>query len=151
MQLVHSNTSCHLGAFRKLRKLERFCWWVGFNQRVRWWTRPCFKWQARKLPQKPVRWPVISIPLSDGPDDAMSLDYLDSFPATSNSCNHILLITDRFSHRAAMYSATAANVSAADTANILVGDYIPKWDCPKSMLADNGRLVMSFCVLQVSC
>ena len=57
--------------------------------------------------------------------------------------NIFLLFTDRFSRRAAMHAVTAAEFSAASTADILVNDYIPKWGCPKSMLTDNGRQVCS--------
>ena len=106
--------------------IERFYWWVGLEQTARWWIRRCFKCQARKAPRKSVRWPVISIPLPNGPGEAISLDYFGPLPTTSNGCKHILLITDRFSRRASMYAVTASEFTAAGTADILVNDHIPK-------------------------
>ena len=58
---------------------------------------------------------MINIPLPNGPGEAISLDYVGLLPITSNGCKHILLITDRFSRRAAMYAVTAAEFSAAGT------------------------------------
>ena len=86
-----------------------------------------------------VRWPVINIPLLDGPGEAISLAYFGPLPTTSDGNKHILLITDRFSRRASMYAVCAAQFTAVGTADILVNDYIPKWSYPKSFLTDNGR------------
>ena len=104
--------------------VECFYCWVGLEQSVRWWIRSCFKCQARKAPRKSVRRPVISIPLPNGPGEAISLDYFGPLPTTSNGCKHILLITDRFSCRASMYAVTASEFTVAGTADILVNDYI---------------------------
>ena len=139
LQHCHSSVSCHLGVSRTLRMLERFYFWVGMEQCVRWWIRRCFMCQARKSPRTCVRWPVVTIPLPDGPGEAISLDYFGPLPTTSDGNKHILLITDRFSRRASMYAVCAAKFTARGTADILVNDYIPKWGCPKSLLTDNGR------------
>lgn len=139
LQHCHSSVSCHLGVSRTLRMLERFYFWIGMEQCVRWWIRRCFLCQARKSPRMCVRWPVITIPLPDGPGEAISLDYFGPLPTTSDGNKHILLITDRFSRRASMYAVCAAKFTAVGTADILVNDYIPKWGCPRSVLTDNGR------------
>ena len=68
---------------------------------------------------------MINIPLPSGPGEAISLDYFGPLPTTSDGRKHILLITDRFSRRAAMYAVTATEFSAAGTADILVNDCIP--------------------------
>ncbi len=86
---------------------------------------------------------MINIPLPSGPGEAISPDYFGPLPLTDNGCKYILLITDRFSRRAAMYAVSAAEYTAEGTADILVNDYIPKWGCPKSMLTDNGRQLCS--------
>ena len=131
--------------------LERFYWWIGMEQCVRWWIRRCFKCQARKSPRKAVRWPVIGMPLPDGPGEAISLDHFGPLPVTKNGNKYILLVTDRFSRRAAMYGITAAQFTAVGTADILVNDFIPKWGCPRSLLTDNGRQFSSeLCVLCVN-
>ena len=139
LQRCHASVSCHLGVSRTLRMLERFYFWIGMEQCVRWWIRRCFMCQARKSPRMCVHWPVINIPLPDGPGEAISLDYFGPLPTTSDGNKYILLITDRFSRRASMYAVCAAQFTAVGTADIVVNDYIPKWGCPKSLLSDNGR------------
>ena len=79
--------------------------------------------QARKYPRRMDRWPVINISQPDGPGEAMSLDYFGPLPTTSSGNKYILLITDRFSRRSAMYSVSASEFSALGTANSLVNDY----------------------------
>ena len=82
MQACHSTASCHLGTTRTLRMLERFYWWIGMNICTRWWLRHCLKCQARKTSRLTVRWPVISMPLPEGPGIAVSVDYFGPLPVT---------------------------------------------------------------------
>ena len=112
------------------------------NVCTRWWLRHCLKCQARKTPRLTVRWPIISIPLPEGPGIAISVDYFGPLPVTSRGNTYILLITDRFSRRADMFIVTAAELSAEGTANMLVNKYIPLWGCPRTILSDNG---LQFC------
>ena len=142
MQACHSTVSCHLGATRTLRMLERFYWWTGMNACTRWWLRHCLKCQARKTPRLTVRWPIISMPLPEGPGVAISVDYFGPLPVTPRGNTYILLVTDRFSRRADMFPVTAAEYTAEGTANVLVNKYIPLWGCPRTILSDNG---LQFC------
>ena len=60
------------------------------------------------------------MPLPEGPDVAVSVDYFGSLPVTPRLTIYILLFTDRFSRRADMFPVTAAEFTAEGTANILV-------------------------------
>ena len=142
MQVCHSTASCHLGTTRTLRMLERFYWWIGMNVCTRWWLRHCLKCQARKTPRLTVRWPIITMPLPEGPGVAVSVDYFDSLPTTPRSNTYILLFTDRFNRRADLFLVTAAEFTAEGTANILVNQHIPLWGCPRTILSANG---LQFC------
>ena len=82
MQACHSTASCHLGNTRTTRMLVRFYWWIDMNVCTRWWLRHCFKCQARKSPRLTVRWPIISMPLPEGPGVAISVDYFGPLPVT---------------------------------------------------------------------
>ena len=55
LQRCHADVSCHFGVARTSRMLERFYWWIGMEQRVRWWIRRCSMCQARKSPRRTVR------------------------------------------------------------------------------------------------
>ena len=64
-----------------------------------------------------IRWPIISLPLPDGPGAAVSVDYFGPLPVTPRGNAYILLFTDRFSHRADMFPVTAAEFTAEGTVN----------------------------------
>ena len=142
MQACHSTVSCHLGTTRTLRMLGWFYWWIGMNVCARWWLRHCLKCQARKSPRLTVRWPIISMPLPEGPGIAIGVDYFGPLPVTPRGNTYILLIIGRFSRRADMVPVTAALFTAGSTANALVNKCIPLWGCPRTIISDNG---LQFC------
>ena len=99
--------------------LERFYWWIGMDICTRWWVRHCLKCQARKTSRHTARWPVIFLPLPNGPGQAVSVDYFGPLPLTPRRNTYILLFTDCFRRRADMYAVTAAEFTAEGTADIL--------------------------------
>ena len=105
---------------------------------TRWWLRHCLKYRARKTPRLTVRWPIISMPLPEGPGVSVSVDCFGPLPVTPRGNTYILLFTDRFSRRVDMFPVTAAEFTAEGTAHILVNQYIPVWGCPRTILSDNG-------------
>ena len=82
------------------------------------------------------------MPLPTGPGVAVSVDCFDPLPVTPRGNTCILLFTDRFSPRADMFPVTAAEFTAEGTADILVNQYIPLLECPRTILSDNG---LQFC------
>ena len=82
------------------------------------------------------------MPLPEGPGVAVSVDHFGPLPVTPRGHTYILLFTDRFSRRADMFPATAAEFTAEGTANILVNQYIRLWGCPRTILSGNG---LQFC------
>ena len=115
-----------------------------FHHRCHPHGRQCLKCQARKTPRLTVRWPVITLPLPEGPGVAVSVDYFGPLPVTSRGNTYILLLTDRFNHWADMFPVTAAEFTAEGTANILVNlnQYIPLWGYPRTILSEHG---LQFC------
>ena len=77
----------HLGAIRTIQYLERFYRWIGLDQCARWWVRHCLICQARKTSRQTVRWPVISMPLPNGPGEVISWDYLESNYTAEGTAN----------------------------------------------------------------
>ena len=75
------------------------------------------------------------MPLPEGSGVAVSVDNFGPLPVTPRGNTYILLLTDCFSRRADMFPVTAAEFTAEDTANIVVG-------CPRTILSDNG---LQFC------
>ncbi|CAB1119117.1 unnamed protein product [Ectocarpus sp. CCAP 1310/34] len=119
------------------RLLERFYWWIGLDRSVRWWLRACLVCQARKTSRQTARWPVIALPLPQGPGTVFGVDFFGPLPVTAKGNSYILLFTDRFSRRADMFAVTAAEFTARGTAHIFVNQYMTKWGCPTTLLSDN--------------
>ena len=145
MQACCSIASCHLGTTHTLLMLERSYWWISMDICTRWWLHHCLKCQALKTSRLTVRWPIISMPLPEGPGIAVSVDCFGPLPVTSRGNAYILVFNDRFSRRADMFALTAAEFTeftAEGTANILINRCIPLWGCPRSILWADG---LQFC------
>ena len=138
LHTCHATTSLHLGVTRTVRMLARFFWWVGIDVSARWWIRRCLKCQARKTSRQTIRWPTLSLPLPNSPGITVSVDYFGPLPLTPRGNAYILLFTDRFSRRADMFAVSAAQFTAAGTADVFIDKYITLWGCPVSLLSDNG-------------
>ena len=138
MHACHADASCHLGIMRTLKMLVRFHWWVGMEACTKWWVRRCLKCQTRKTSRQTVCWIVLPIPLPNSSDVAVSVDYFGPLPITAQGNSYIFFFTDRFSRRADMFAVTTAEFTAEGTANILVNRFIPLWECPFTLLSDNG-------------
>ena len=134
----HADSVCHFGVTRTLQMLQRFYWWVGLDQSVRWWIRRCLFCQARKTSRQTIRWPTTLMPLPSGPGQIVSVDYFGPLPITRKGNKHTLLYTDRFSRHIAAYSVTQDERTAEGTARIFVEQYIALWGCPHTLLSDNG-------------
>ena len=96
---------------------------------------------STETPRLSVRWPIISMLLSEGPSVVVSVDFFGPLPVTPRGSTYILLFTNRFSRRADMFPVTAAEFTAEGTANILVNQCIPLRRCPRTILSDNGLQV----------
>ena len=142
LHACHAEASCHLGVTRTLKMLERFYWWVDMEVCTKWWARRCLKCQARKTSRQIIRWPTLSVRLSNSPGTSVSVDYFGPLPTTARGNSYILLFTDRFSRRAGVFAVTAAEFIAEGTANIFVNCFIPLWGCPSTLLSDND---LQFC------
>ena len=142
LRACHTHAFFHLGVHRTQRLLERFYWWIGVDRSVRWWLRSCLVCQARKTSRQTARWPIIAMPLPQGPGTVVGVDFFGPLPLTAKGNSYILLFTDRFSRRADMFAVTAAEFTAKGTANIFVNQYMTKWGCPTTLLSDNG---LHFC------
>ena len=51
----HADSVCHFGETRTLQMLQRFYWWVGLDQSVRWWIKRCLFCQTRKTSRQTTR------------------------------------------------------------------------------------------------
>ena len=75
MDCAHKE-SVHLGEKVTLNLLQRYYWWIGMADSVRWWIRRCYTCQARKSARSTIRWPLVSLPLPSRPGQMVSFDLL---------------------------------------------------------------------------
>lgn len=142
MDCAHKE-AVHLGEKVTLTLLERYYWWVGMAESVKWWIRRCYICQARKNARHTVRWPLVSLPLPSGPGQMIAFDLLGNLPKTDKGNRYILLVVDLFSRHAEAYAITSAEKTAKGCASRLVNDYIPRWGCPQTFLSDRGAEFVS--------
>lgn len=104
LRACHTTMPCHQGATGTFFMLERLYWWVGMDSSVLWWLRHCHECQARKTSRLTIRWPTLSLPLPNGLDMVVSVDYFEPLLVTPRGNSYVFIFTDRFSHRADVFS-----------------------------------------------
>ena len=119
--------------------LKRFCWWIGMNVYTRWWLCHYVKCQTRKTPRLTIRWPIISMPLPEGPGVAIRVDYFGPLPVTPRGNTYILLITDRFLRRADMSLPLPLSLPLRVRPISWLTNKFPLRGCPRTILSDNGQ------------
>lgn len=103
--------------------LEHSFWWIGIDVYTPWWLRRCLKCQARKTSRNTVYWPIYSVPLPSDHGVAVSVEYFRPLLTTPPGNSYNPLFADRFSQRAGMFAATAAEFIAKGTADIFINRY----------------------------
>ena len=137
MDCTHKG-AVHLGEKITLALLQRFYWWIGMADSVKWWIRRCYTCQARKSARSTIRWPLVSLPLPSRPGQMVSFDLLVPLPETKNGNAHVLLVVEVLSRHAEEYTMTKDEKTAKGCASQIVDDYIPRWGCPHTFLSDRG-------------
>ena len=126
MDCAHKE-AVHLGKKVTLGLLQRFYWWIGMAESVKWWIRRCYTCQARKSARQTVRWPLIYIILPSRPGQMVAFDLLGPLPTTARGNAYVFLVVDLFSRHAEAYAITKGEKNTEGCAARLVHDYIPRW------------------------
>ena len=128
----------HLGEKVTLGLLQRYYWWIGMVELVKWWIWWCYTGQARKSTRQTVRWPLISLPLPSRLEYMVSFDRLGPLPTTARGNAYVFLVVDLFSRHAEACAITKGEKNTEGCAARLVNDYIPRWGCPHTFSSDGG-------------
>ena len=70
----------HLDERVTLSLLQRFYWWIGMKQSLKFWIRRRYSCQAKKSDRYTVRWPLVSLPLPSRPGQMVAFDFLGPLP-----------------------------------------------------------------------
>ena len=142
MDCAHKE-AVHLGETVTLGLLQRFYWWIGMADSVKWWIRRCHTCQTRKSKRQNVRWPLISLPLLNRPGQMVAFDLLGSLPTTAKGNAYVFLVLDLISGHAEAYAMKKEGKTTEGCAARLVNNYIPRWGCPHTFLSDRGTEFVS--------
>ena len=142
MDCTHKE-ALHSGEKVTLNMLQRYYWWIGMADSVKWWIRRCYTCQARKTARNTIRWPLVSLPLPTRPGQMICFDLLGPLPETKRGNTYVLLVVDLFSRHAEGYAMTKEEKTARGCAARMVDDYIPRWGCPHTFLSDRGTEFIS--------
>ena len=99
MDCTHKQ-SVHLGGKVTVTMFQRYYWWIGMADSVKWWIRRCYICQARKSARSTMRWSLASLSLPYRPGQMVSFDLLEPLPETKNAIVYVFLIVDLFSRHA---------------------------------------------------
>ena len=124
-----------LGEKVTFRMLQRYYWWIGMADSVKWWIRRCYPCQVTKAVRKTVRWPLVSSPLPSRLGQTVAFDLLGPLPKTERRNTYVSLLVDLFSRHAEGYAITKEEKTARGCAAKIVDDY--KGSAPRA--ADAAR------------
>ena len=119
LNTCHATTSLRLGVTRTVRMLARFLGRLAWTPPSAGGSTAAFNTRRGRPPGTPFVGPSF---LSLCPTGLASM----SASTTSGPCPD-------------MFDDSAAQFTAADTADILLNEYIPLWGCPVTLLSDNGQ------------
>lgn len=105
--------------------LQRFYWWIGTAESVKWWIRRCYTSQACKSTLNTVRRPLTSLPLPSRPGQTIWFDLLGPLPATTKGNDYFFRI-ELTSRHAEAYAITKGEKNTEGCAARLVHDYITR-------------------------
>lgn len=137
LHAVHTE-GCHLGEDVTLASLERYYFWIGMSDSVRWFIKHCIVCQASKTARRKPKWPLISLPLPSRSGEKVAFDTLGPLPTTKRGNKYVLLVVDVFSRHAEPYALSADEKTAQGCASKLADDYCTRWGCPVYVLSDRG-------------
>lgn len=86
----HVNAFCDLGVYRPRWVVQSFYWRIGLDTSVHRWTHAYLLCQALTSMRHAVRWPVLSLPLTNAPGVVVGVLVSDRYPlplgATPSFC-----------------------------------------------------------------
>lgn len=67
---------------------------------VKWWSRRCYEYQAKKTVRHTVRWPLVPLPLPYRPGEMVYFDVVGQIPKNKEGHEYTMLVVDAFSRHA---------------------------------------------------
>ena len=131
-------TGGHMGVAKTMARLTSTCWWPGMKAMIADYVRGCTTCAATKSSlQKPARL-LRPLPIPEKPWRMITIDFVGPLPRTPDYFNYILVVVDKFS-KMAHFIPTTTNVTAEETAKMLLDHVVRLHGLPESMISDRGH------------
>jgi hypothetical protein len=137
-QVHDSPTGGHMGLRKTMARLTSTCWWPGMKAMIADYVRGCITCAATKpLLQKPAG-TLRPLPIPDKPWRVITIDFVGPLPRTADYFNYVLVVQDKFS-KMAHFIPTTTNVTAEETAKLLLENVVRLHGLPEAIISDRGH------------
>ena len=131
-------TGGHMGVAKTMARLTSTCWWPGMKAMIVDYVRGCTTCAATKPSlQKPAGL-LQPLPIPEKPWRMITVDFVGPLPRTPDYFNYILVVVDKFS-KMAHFIPTTTNVTAEETARLLLDHVVRLHGLPEAMVSDRGH------------
>src|SRR6266702_1020145 len=141
----------HPGVNKTYQLTGRRYWWPNMQQDVRDYVKGCAECQRNKINTRPTRAPLSPIfPVHEAmPFETVALDFITKLPV-SQGYDSILTVTDHDCTPAAVFIPCKENMTAEETAGLIVQHIFPRFGLPSKFISDRdpkfaSRFVRGLC------
>jgi transposase InsO family protein len=136
---VHDTpTGGHMGLHKTMARLTNMCWWPGMKAMIADYVRGCVTCAATKPSLEKPAGTLRPLPIPEKPWRVISIDFVGPLPRTPDYFNYILVAIDKFSKRA-HFIPTTTNVTAKETAELLLNNVVRLHGLPEAIISDRGH------------
>ena len=136
---VHDTpTGGHMGLAKTMARLTSTCWWPGMKAMIADYVRGCVTCAATKPSLEKPAGTLRPLPIPEKPWRVISIDFVGPLPRTPDYFNYVLVVVDKFSKQA-HYIPTTTNVTAKETAELLLTNIVRLHGLPEAIISDRGH------------
>lgn len=128
----------HMGLAKTMARLTNMCWWPGMKAMIADYVRGCVTCAATKPSLEKPAGTLRPLPIPEKPWRVISIDFVGPLPRTPDYFNYILVVVDKFSKRA-HFIPTTTNVTAKETAELLLNNVVRLHGLPEAIISDRGH------------
>ena len=135
---VHDTpTGGHMGLHKTLARLTSMCWWNGMKSMIADYVKGCITCAATKPSLQKPAGTLRPLPIPEKPWRMISIDFVGPLPRTKDYYDYILVVVDKFS-KMAHFIPTTSNVTAKQTAQLLIDHVVRLHGVPDAIISDRG-------------
>ena len=127
-----------MGLAKTIARLTTTCWWPGMKPMIADYVRGCLTCAATKPSLQQPAGTLRPLPVPDKPWRVITIDFVGPFPRTADYFNYVLVVQDKFS-KMAHFIATTTNVTAEETAKLLLENVVRLHGLPETIISDRGH------------